>query len=104
MRSRLFVAYLLLAGCSLIDAEKRVGQSKFTPGADRASFVFEGEVLAPPKNDSGRRAEAPLRQWITEWLFENNMCSNGYNIISDERVPSDVGDDSYRLIIKGKCA
>ena len=31
--------------------------------------------------------------WITEWLYEYDMCPNGYNSISDERVRSDIGDE-----------
>lgn len=103
MRALLFVSCLLLAGCGTIDASARVSQSKFTPGADRTSFVFEGQVLAPPKNDYGRRAEALSRSWITDWLYENNMCPNGYDITDTERVNFELDDGSYRITIKGKC-
>ena len=101
---KLLTLAIVLPGCSMtIDAVERTKKSEFLPSDDGTRFTFIVEAVATGENYEN--AEAPLRQWLEDWLQEKKMCAGGYRITKIDRMKtfSASEDGSYRVIMQGRC-
>jgi hypothetical protein len=101
MRTLMFVATMLgLAGCSSMDKQMTSRFEPIGPG----EFRFEAEA-GIDKAEGSQSAEAERRTWIEEYVRDNRVCGNGYNIV--ERKPVLVRQallgPVHRIYYRGRC-
>ncbi len=94
---------LIVAGCSILPGvSERTKRTEFLPSSDRSRFSFRAEAVSEGGDDES--AEAPLRQWLEEWVQENE-CHTGYTITTIDRIKHLLATDggSYRILMQGSC-
>lgn len=83
------------AGCSSYD--RAVG-TRFEPGGD-GTFEYEAYGVDSPS------AEATRMEWLRQYLGDNGLCPDGYEIIDRRPVVTRTGllENGYTVYYKGRC-